>query len=80
MLLQDMVSPFRCRKHLTAAAGRAEAHSSRSHFHLRCTGNAKLEFYGNYANSHPAVLHHGHVRAPIPLDASTIAHRPALPG
>lgn len=47
-----------------SSSQQSKAHSSSWCFHLRCTGDAKLEFYRNYAvNSQPSVLHHGHVRA-----------------
>lgn len=46
-----------------SSSQQSKAHSSSSCFHLRCTGDAKLEFYRNYANSHASVLHHGHMRA-----------------
>lgn len=80
---QDMISPFWCRRCLTTAASRADAPGSCSCFHLRCTGNAKLQFYGkfygNYAHSHTAIFHYGHVRAP-PSSMHPQSYSPAVPG
>lgn len=64
VLWQDMIRPFWCRRHLPAAASRADAHSSGSCVHLRSSANSQLEFYGSYATSQATILHYGHVRAP----------------
>lgn len=74
----DVISPFGCRRCLWQQHI-AESHSSSSCFHLRCTGNAKLQFYGNNAGSHAVLLHYGCESSSV-LDATTVAHSPAVPG
>lgn len=65
----DVISPFGCRRCLWQQHI-AESHSSSSCFHLRCTGNAKLQFYGNDAASHAVLLHYGCESSSV-LDATS---------